>query len=101
MSLADQIIEHGPYMGGTDAQIQILGVNITANDINELRDELITARAHKELLGQFDLEVDRWTDPIEVDLTHGNRCDWIIWFTGEFTLAELVQRATQHAEVCR
>lgn len=97
MSLADQIIEHGPYHDADSLPIQVQTADNA--DINQLRDELIAARALKELLGQFHLEIDFWNDDA---LLRCRTCGANGFVSGdESPLAELVRWATEHAEVCR
>lgn len=107
MSLADQIIEHGPYEAYALVPNEVMRW-IESGQLNELRDELIAARALKEMLasGRFELSVSAYCDGdgAYVNLHHGN-CD-IAEYEAEgggptLDLAELVQRAGEHAEVCR
>lgn len=89
MSLADQIIGHGPY-----EPHQALASWDTAA-LNELRDELITARALKELLTAGRWQIEAYGN--ELALTCG-RCGWTAWPTEP---VDLVRRAAEHTEVCR
>jgi len=98
MSLADQIIEHGPY---PPDEFRIL--NVTTAELNELRDELIAARALKELLAARRFTVDAvYSGDLYVTLECNQPdCPWIAEPDTPADLAELVQRATEHAEVCK
>jgi len=101
MSLADQIIEHGHVEPGDDRPGWF--GRLTAAGINELRDELIAARALKELLTSGRFTVDAvYSGDLYVTL-ECNRpdCPWVAEPDTPADLAELVQRAGEHAEVCR
>ena len=101
MTLADQIIEHGPC-----AQDYLIGPGfagplrwLRAAELNELRDDLIGARKTRE-------SWDRWTitgygsrDSNDIHLRH--QCGWEEWIDKSLTLAELNQRADEHTEECR
>lgn len=104
MSLADQIIEHGPVVPGEVYGAAILASMCDSEMFNELRDELIAARKLREVLTAL---LD--TDGCE-DFDHHGQCQ--THFAGTVDgqcaqarakelLAELVQRATEHTEVCR
>lgn len=101
MSLADQIINQGPYRDGDSLPIEVQVAD--SAEVNELRDELMAARALKELLasGRF-LVYAAASGDAQIGLTHDG-CPGRWWVDlGDFTaLAELVQRAAEHAEVCR
>ena len=103
MSLADQIIEHGPY---TPGEVQRGFKHLPLTDetaLNELRDELIAARALKELLasGRFEVWAAADSDPW-MALGCNNGCGWVVDLgSSPIGLAELVQRAGEHAEGCR
>lgn len=104
MSLADQIIEQGPVVAGDTMPFPTAPNGhpiITAAEINELRDELIAARALIELLGRFHIEPTMVrTGAVHIRLAC-RHCRWEHWTDEPGDLAELVQRATEHAEVCR
>lgn len=106
MTLADQIIEHGPYVWDERQQEprpDISGQLNDADGLNELRDELIAARALTELLasGRYAVEpVVVRTGRATLWLTC-NRCRWFDGIDTSTGLAELVRRAAEHAEVCR
>lgn len=98
MSLADQIIEHGPYDGTVHPRYGAQTYSFTGTDLNELRDELVAARALKELLADGRWQIEAYGN--ELALTCG-RCGWTAWPTEPADLAELVRRAGEHTEVCR
>lgn len=96
MTLADQIIEHGPY----EPRHALVSWDTAA--LNELRDELIAARALTELLasGRYAVEpVVVRTGRATLWLTC-NRCRWFDGIDATAALGELVRRAAEHAEVC-
>lgn len=106
MSLADQIIEHGPWKPGTiglELLADTSGALIIPEAVNELRDELIAARALKELLGRFQVEALGAHGYDARIYTHCGTCGWEHEGDWEqpFGLAELVQRAREHGEVCK
>lgn len=93
--LGDLIIEHGPYYA---AQLNPITAP-TAAELNELREELIAARKAREVLEAVArlAKCAAELDPTErrfVLRTEG--CGWC----GGDHLAELNQRAAEHAEVC-
>jgi hypothetical protein len=96
VSLAEQIIEHGPY---PDGEINRLLLN--GDEANELRDELLELRrlrAAAEARERFDIDLfgadaEGWL--------HCDRCSEQIQLGDTTGLAELDQRAEAHAEVCR
>lgn len=92
-SIADQMIEHGPYQPH-----QAVAWWDTAA-LNELRDELTAARALRDLLGQVEVSALYTLGPI-LQIRH--TCPhWAAHVDRPLSLAELVQRASEHAEVCR
>ena len=104
MSLADQIIEHGPYRGGDRMTAVMAGV-VDLTQINELRDELVAGRALKELLagGRFNVYASllRARGGAFLGLEHdGCPSRWYAELDDFTALAQLVQRAGEHAEVC-
>lgn len=101
MSLADQIIEHGPYYGG-DLHPFPHGVDQT--EINALRDELITARAMRKVLAgpyMTYASAARDGDSAMLGVSH-DECPstWYAEVEDFAELGELVRRAAEHAEVC-
>lgn len=107
MSLADQIIEHGPVVPGEVYGAAIVASMCDSEMFNELRDELIAARALKQQLAPGRFEVDALGDYLgDAKLwVSCRRCPWDAEIpdsaSGPTDLAELVQRATEHAEACR
>lgn len=97
MKLSDLIIEHGPYIGPSAT---VMGVDVSAADLNELREELSAARKLGELLTRFTAQGGADGAFGDIDL-HCNRCGHDSWIEEEVTLAELSRRAGEHAEVCR
>lgn len=100
VSLADQIIEHGPWRDGG----RIMGT-VDMADLNELRDELIAARKTRERQERFHVE----GDGSEVDSVVVIRCAHCKWthehvIQGRETtwrtldLAELNRRADEHGD---
>lgn len=102
MSLADQIIEHGPYDATIHPRYGAETYLFTGASLNGLRDELIAGRALKELLGRYSTEaVSLSGAPTDLSL-HCDRCNrWTAHIDRPQTLDELAQRAAEHAEVCR
>lgn len=101
MTISDQIIENGPYTAG-DVIPGVLHFPQAA-EFNALRDELIELRrlrAAAEALSLYEIDLNRYVDPVELTLYHGCR-HWSVTLTDSFTLAELVRRADQHGEKCR
>lgn len=97
MSLAEQIIEHGPYPDGEINQLTLNG-----DEANALREELIDLRrlqAQAEALKRF--EVQGWGDRDGGHLQLSHECGNDTWIDEPHTLAELVQRAGEHTEGCR
>lgn len=88
MTLADQIIDSGPYM---------LDVGFTAEQANQLRDELLELRRLRTAAADLG-ECARRLDPAELHTTlRAEGCGWC----GGNHLAELVRRADEHREDCR
>lgn len=102
MSLADRIIEDGPFIAG-DVMPAWAGEFHRTQALNELRDELIAARALKELLtsGRFTIDAV-WSSDLYITI-ECNRpdCPWIAEPDTPADLGDLVRRAGEHAEVCR
>ena len=98
MSLAEQIIEHGPYPDGEINQLTLNG-----DEANALREELLELRrlrAQAEALKHIDVS-GLGRDDRDVE-AHCNRCGvWYATLDAYSALDELVQRAGEHAEVCR
>jgi hypothetical protein len=103
MTLADQIIEHGPY-----AQDYLIGPGfagplrwLRAAELNELRDELIAARTARERQQRFQVEAGAIGEDGQLWLTC-DRCGHLVVVSDEpLTLAELNQHADEHTEECR
>jgi len=106
VSLADQIIEHGPFVAG---EVQPGWMRLPkAVDYNALRDELIEGRrlrAAAEARSRFQISVNAFRDGegAYVALRHGI-CD-IAEYEDEgggptIDLAELDRRADEHTEGC-
>lgn len=100
-TLADQIIEQGPYEAWKPLAGWLRLRNLAVEDLNELRDGLVAARQAREGLKRFEVEA------LGDYLGEGRiwlRCDrchaWAADISGPLTLAELGQRAGEHAEVC-
>jgi hypothetical protein len=99
VSLADQIINHGPYVAYQVVPNAVMRW-IESDQLNALRDELLELRQLRTLLVEL---TD--TDPCE-HFDHHGQCQ--THFTGtidgrcaQAVAQELVRRATQHAEGCR
>lgn len=94
MSITERLINDGPFGG--------IGV-LKASDLNTIRAELIELhrlRAATEALKQVDV-TGLGRDDRDVEL-RCNRCGiWYATLDAYSALAELVQRAGEHAEVCR
>lgn len=98
MNLADQIIEGGPWVGGQSVKTLMAAI-VDFTEINALRDELIAARQLRELLGQIEVSALYTLGPT-LQIRH--TCPhWAAHIDRPLTLAELVQRAGEHTEVCR
>ena len=98
MTLTDQIIDHGPYM---------LDLSFTAEQANQLRDELLelrklrTAAERRERIA-VDTLIGAEDEPDSLYLFHDrNGCRWDFTPDAPADLAELVRRADQHTEDCR
>jgi hypothetical protein len=99
VSLAEQIIDGGPYVAG-DVMPGWMH-QPTAVGWNELREELLELRrlrARAEARERFDIDlfgagVAGWL--------HCDRCSWQIQLGNTTGLAELNRRADEHTEVCR
>lgn len=107
-SLADQIIEHGPFESGSLMLASFASELLQAGPLNQLRDELIEGRklrAAAEAREQYD--VFGFGEPGEFG--YGAvalkclRCPWqheTDTTVDTLTLAELVRRADEHSEEC-
>jgi hypothetical protein len=92
VKLSDLIIEHGPYEAG---ELSPFAGGVDRGDLNELREELLAARA---VLQPGHLEVAGAENDVEIICTRGG---WHARIDAFSDLAELGQRAGEHAEVCR
>lgn len=94
MKLSDLIIEGGPYYA---SQLNPLTAP-TTEQLNELREELMAARAVLDVLSRFRLDINFWDDT-----AHGEclRCGMRSSVSADDTLGELSRWAGEHAEVCR
>lgn len=106
MSLADQIIDGGPYAEGDTIRAWMLPPNLTAAALNALRDELLELRRLRALLEQFEVGGNLDDQDCDISLTC-HKCSWHIWIEVSpfddgptVTLAELVRRAGEHTEDC-
>jgi hypothetical protein len=98
VSIADRVIDAGPYAAGQTLPVELVRDVFKTAELNELRAELVAGRALKELLGRYEItgvgydfhEVELWC-----------RCGWNVEVNANTGLAELVQRADEHTEVCR
>lgn len=94
MKLSDQIIEHGPYEAGQRAPIGLRDAYlIEAEDLNELREELLAARK----VGEVRFDVAGAENDVEIIC---QACTWFARVPAWSDLAELDRRAGEHAEVC-
>lgn len=99
--LSDLIIEHGPFTPGEWISDNIADVLTTAAAVNELREELIAARALLRLGERFTVHaVTPYPGTADVAIHHDCRAWWVD-IDEPLTLAELNRRASEHAEVCR
>lgn len=98
MKLSDLIIEHGPWNDSG----RIMGTADMA-DLNELREELMAARAAAAIPAGFSVEAIGLADGDQQIWINHKRCpeSWHAELDELVTLAALVQRAGEHAEVCR
>lgn len=100
MTLADQIIDSGPYRGGDSLPIEVQTAG--EDQLNQLRDDLLELRrlrAAVARLSRYEVDLNRWTDPVELSLSHD--CPrWYASLADSVTLAELVRRADQHTQDC-
>lgn len=108
MKLSDLIIEHGPYAWDEHQQEprpDISGQLCDAAALNELREELMAARAVREAGERFEVWGVGSDDFGAIVLGHRDCPDaWqaeLETTDDQPTLAELNQRAGEHAEVCR
>ena len=86
MNLADQIIEHGPYVVD-----EIAYVTGSTAEFNALRDELIELRKLRAAAARADYD--------QCGCLGGILGEWSVMSQAE--LDELVQRADEHTEDCR
>lgn len=100
-TLADQIIDGGPYEGRYCGGV--LGLQF-AEAGNRLRDELLELRQRR----QADERRERfWVEPAVARTGRAHirlacrRCPWEFWTDEAGTLPELLRRADQHREECR
>lgn len=99
MSLADQIIEHGPVESHDEVPRWFEA--LTAKGINALRDELLEGRrlrAAAEARERY--EVDPYYDGEPWISLECKRCDQSFDDLQTASLAELLRRADQHGEEC-
>lgn len=98
MTLADQIIEHGPYRGGDQLPIEVQTAD--SAEINAFRAELIELmklRAAAEARSRLIVDLDFWNDTaLLVCMT----CRARMPLGPDEPLAELVRRADEHTEEC-
>lgn len=105
MTLAEQIIDSGPYIPG-DASPFDRWPPLRSSDFNQLRDELLELRQLKAAAGQrerFKVDALRGDEdePDTVALFHDRpACLWEAYPDAHVTLAELVRRADQHTQDC-
>lgn len=99
MTLADQIIEHGPWTRNDviPGHLRIM----MSTDLNALRDELIELRrlrAAAEARERYEVSLNLWMDqgPSLDCRTCG--AEWPL--SDDDTLTDLVQRADEHTEGC-
>lgn len=99
MSLADQIIEHGPYEPGHAVPAEV--ESLSSTELNELRDELIELRQRR----QADEALERYDIAPGHASAYGRMTCLACYEPWEIrdplTLAELVRRAAEHGEECR
>jgi hypothetical protein len=102
VKLSDQIIEHGPYVAG-EVQRGFKHLPLTDETaLNELREELMAARAANEERSRFSVEAvgTAGDDGDEIWLCC-DRCGlWQVQLGATLGLGELNRRAGEHAEVC-
>lgn len=102
MKLSDLVIEHGPWTEHDAAALLTLRAvqGRAAAELNELREELLAARAVLEA-HRFPIDGVWHTDDTAGLDIRCIRCPWV-WSDqdGETDLAELNRRAAEHAEVC-
>lgn len=101
MKLSDLIIEHGPFTAGEWISGDIADVLMTAAAVNELREELMAARAALQA-GRFEVDGDgsEVYSSVTLRCTHcGPIAEIETLRDGPVDLAELNQRAGEHAEV--
>lgn len=101
MSLADQIIEHGPVESHDEVPHWFEA--LTAAGINALRDELLELRrlrAAAEARSRFVADINFWDDEAVLRCgVCGHRI--AIGIDPDQPLAELVRRTDEHTEECR
>lgn len=108
--LGDILVEHGPiaqdYVASPGLSSDMRWIR--ADEINELREELMAARAAAALGERFEVDATPWRDAEGANLMIScRRCPWyadIEYAVGVHdatALAELNRRAGEHAEACR
>lgn len=102
MTLADQIIEHGPWTRSDPipGHLRIM----MSDGLNELRDELLELRrlraaAQARERYSVDTLIGGEDEPDSVALYCPN-CRWDVYPDAPVPLAELVRRADQHTQDC-
>lgn len=100
MTLADLIIEHGPFTPGDVILASFASQLLRVGDLNELRDELIAARKAAERREKIFVDIDFWNDEAHLGcLACGTR--FCIGIDADETLGDLDRRADEHTEECR
>lgn len=101
-SLTDRIIDAGPYAHGDVLPPELVQDVFKTHELNALRDELIELRRLRtaaETLERFEVHGAGYDD---TDVALGcPRCGADARLDAYATLADLVRRADEHAEVCR
>jgi hypothetical protein len=101
MTLADLIIEHGPFTPGDVVLASFANQLLHVGGLNALRDELIAARKARENRDRLTVLAVPGDDDDDQLLISCSRCPWIVVLEGTATLAELNRRADEHTEEWR
>lgn len=100
MSLADQIIDGGPYRGGDSLPIEVQVAN--DDELNALRDELLELRRLRAAAEARErIEIDPYYDGEPWMSLECKQCDQGFDDLQTVTLTDLVRRADEHGETCR
>jgi hypothetical protein len=98
VTLAEQIIDHGPYRGGDQLPIEVQTAG--DDDLNALRDDLLELRALRipaATVKTFRIDLNFWDDTAALRCPH---CDTRLPLADGDNPFDLLLRIGEHQEVC-